>query len=78
MSRRSIGGCWLGWNAKDLRTKTLVLTEQGKAIYDKTFPIMSARQQRLAEALGPERLADFKAALEILDRTVSEDERKAL
>ena len=52
---------------EDRRTLALALTPEGRRIYEKTLPIMRARQEALMEALDPKEREVILSALEKIE-----------
>ena len=57
----------------DRRRQKLALTEAGRALYDKTLPVMRARQRRLRAALEPAELDALHSALLKLEAAADDD-----
>jgi DNA-binding MarR family transcriptional regulator len=59
---------------EDHRRQTLRLTGAGRALYERTLPVMRARQRRLREALDEEELTALFSALRKLEAEVDRQE----
>lgn len=53
--------------AEDRRTLSLALTPEGRAIYERTLPIMQGRQEALMDALDPTERDAILSALEKIE-----------
>lgn len=63
-----------GTDETDHRRQRLALTADGRALYQKTLPLMRERQQRLRDAIGEQDLAVFFSALEKLEAAVEQED----